>query len=239
MLKTQTEAGGATACSPVSIVCADCVLCAAPRVPTLQEMDRAMMLGCDIWQALVSSGRDARDAFMTPSSVLRRVGSMNATRQMPRWTHLCEINGLHCVGELPDDYREFVLALGSGAHVDDMDRATATPIRHVATLRECFDRFRIMCDYDCRSIAMALTYSGHTIALVGVYVGDEKDDEIVAPIYHALDSLSGLWLVARTDAQADELFDMVEKRWCRPMHEAVAEAQFFGDVFAVSTMNSR
>lgn len=206
-------------CSAIAVLVGNAILRAAPAEPDAAAIEHAMRIGCTVW-GLLMAARHAKtaaadgDNMFTAADVLAGVVSSD-TFTAP-WHAEVELAGLHLRAgiDVPAGAREFLRATAAPASIVEFVS--------VDSLRAALDTAAARAATTGRSLAITVTYAGHTVVVV--FVRDEY-----GTIVHAVDSLRGEWLRADEPATPD-LLARVTADWCAPA-DTVDAAQFTANIF--------
>lgn len=208
---------GGTPCSVIAVLIGNALLRAAPGALDAAALDHCVRIGCTAWALLTAPQRKRAtdDSTLTAAEVLDSLVA-TVTYAAP-WRAEAELTGLHLRAgvEVPPAAREFLRATATAADsivefatADSLAAALQTAAARAATTG--------------RSLAATVTHAGHTVVVVFVH-----DD--YGTIVHAVDSLSGEWLIADETAASD-LLARVATDWCAPA-DTVDAAQFSVNIF--------
>jgi len=202
-------------CSAIAVLVGNALLRTHASASTIEHCIR---LGCSTWAMLTAPERGDKvpDAMLVAAQVLEDV--VDAKTRIAPWTHELEISGLHLVAGtlVPAEMAQFLRATSVTAP-GTLEFAT------VDSLPAALAMVATRSDASGRSLAVTITYAGHTIVVV--YVRDHY-----GVVMHAVDSLRGEWLVA-DETSADALVARVTTAWCVPTANA-ADASFTANVFS-------
>lgn len=208
---------GGMPCSVIAVLIGNALLRAAPGALHVSALDHCVRIGCTAWTLLTAPQRKRAtdDMTLTVAEVLDNLVAV-VTYAAP-WRAEVELTGLHLSAgvEVPAAALEFLRATATTADsiveyatADSLPAALQTAAARAATTG--------------RSLAATITYVGHTVVVVFVH-----DD--YGTIVHAVDSLTGEWLIADELATPD-LLARVTTGWCAPA-ATVDAAQFTVNIF--------
>jgi len=173
-LPTQTEKGGAGACTVIAACCADSILARGDL--TDSDACSAIGMGSALWRALVADSARFPSNYLTPSEV---VSSVLDAKGRPRWRIWKEVYGVHATGVSPEVLARFE-ASGPGTGNIPLGYAKKG-------LSDALKAVDAELTYERNCVAALLTTGSpaHTVAVGSVLANEEAS-------YFYVDSLNGL-----------------------------------------------